>query len=779
MLAVGLGFNTALFAVMHDVLLAPLPYQAPDRLVMMWTGRYPDGQGVANSYADYAEWQRRSTSFSGMTAYNIALGTLTGDGDPEEIGGATVSPEFFQILGARLQLGRGIEPGDERVTDVRPIVISDTLWTRRFGRDPGILSRTLTLADRPRRIVGVMAPGYVQPEPFWGSEAEFWSPLTVSDAMRSNHAFGFLRVIARLKDGVELDAAAAEMDGIGRRLLEEFPSTGRRAVVVAPLARELTGDTRPMLWLFFGAIMLVLCLAIANVVNLTLARANARRAELAIRVALGASRARLVTQSIAESTLVGVLGGILGIGIAALGIRLLLPMAESAAPGLYASTVDGVVVLYALGLSTVVGALCGLLPAWRVGRARLTSNLRETKGTSGLEVTRARMWLVAIEAALAVPLLVGATLLGATLVNMQHVDPGFRGDRALQFRLTLAGARYDAAAARTRFLLDAERRLAALPGATAAGSVSSLPLGGLNNTGGSILYERADGTLAELSVGFRAATGGYFRALGVPVSRGRTFTDGPDDRGTVMINERAARTMWGDGDPLGRRIRFGSLKNQDPSNPWLTVVGVTGDLRHEALTRNPNEEIFQPYVENERATMTIVVGTANDPMSLAAPARELMRSLDSKIALVNLGPVSQFVHGQLARPRFTLLCATLLGVVGLALAACGTFAVLSLLVAQRTREIGIRMALGAAPLRVGALMMRESLGPAIVGCAVGGLASAWLNRALSSLLFGITPLDPRVFAAAFAVLALTAAAASWWPTRRAMRVDPLVALRTD
>jgi putative ABC transport system permease protein len=781
MLATGLGFNTALFSVVQAVLLKPLPYRQPDRIAMLWSGRHPDGAGVVTSYADFVDWTVRSRSFDGLATYNIAFGTITGDGDPEEVGGATVSPAFFDVLGARLQIGRGISSGDELigVDGVRPIVIADSLWQRRFGRDPSILNRTVTLSDRPRRIVGVMSPDFVQPEPFWDQKTEFWSPMLVSDEMRTNHGFGYLRVIGRLAPSVTMSQAAAEMDAIGRRMMDEYPSSTRQSIVLARIADELIGDTRPMLWVFFGAVSLVLFLAIANVANLTLARTNSRRTEFAIRVALGASRGRLVSQLLAESTLVGLAGGIAGLIVAAAGIRLLLPYAQSSAPGIETASLGPAVIGFAIALSMLTGLACGAVPAWRLARARLASSLRDSRGTSGLEVSRMRTWLVAGEMALAVPLLVGATLLTVTLVSMQRVDPGFDTSGVLQFRITMSGARYQTDQARARFLSDVERRLAALPGAVAAGSVSSLPLGGLNNTGGAIVYEKADGTLDQLSVGYRAASAGYFAALNVPVAQGRTFRDGPDDRDTVIVNERAARAMWGDRVALGQRLRFGSLRDPAQRGPWLTVVGVVGDVRHEALTREPSPEIFQPYSGNEWSTMTVALKTSRDPSALVSTVRELMRDVDPRLALVNLGPAGRFVEGQLARPRFSVACAIVLGTLGLVLAASGAFAVLSLLVAQRTREIGIRMALGAAPRRVGSLMMRESLGPALAGCAAGGLAAAWLTRTLTKLLFGVEPLDARVFSGVLIALAATAALASWWPARRAMRVDPSTALRAD
>jgi putative ABC transport system permease protein len=780
MLAIGLGFNTALFAVVHSVLLRPLPYVQPDRIVMAWTGRNPDGSGIVNSYADYLDWKAKSHSFTALAAFNISFGTLSGVGDPEEIGGATVSPEFFPALGAQMFMGRPIRPGDEliKLEEGRPIVIAYSLWKRRFSLDPGIIGRTITLANHPRRVVGIVGRDFIQPEPFWGELAEYWNPLAVTDQMRTQHGYHYLRVVGRLADGVSLDEARAEMDGIGRQLMKAYPQTNSQPVVLVPMADQLVGDTRPLLLLFLGAVTLVLSLAVANIVNLLFARANGRRAELAVRAALGASRGRLISQLVAESTMIGLTGGLMSLGFAEVGIRLLLAYGQVRAPGIEQTALDSVVVAFAIGLSALTGALCGIVPAFRVARARLSSSLSNMRGSTGLEVSRARTWLVAAEMALAVPLLVGAALLTETLVTMQRVDLGFDPAHALQFRVTLAGTRYETPAAKIALFNDLLGRLVA-PSTTSAGIVSSLPLGGLNNTGGSIVYEKSDGTLAELGVGFRVATSGYFASLGIPLRQGRLFSESEGDTDTVVINERAAHAIWGAASPLGRRVALGSAADEKGRGSWLTVIGVVGGVRHEALTEESRPEIFQPYRANPWSTMTVVVRSKGDPASVASLARAAVRAVDAGLPLVGLGPVATLIDGQLARPRFGVLCAGVFGALGLALAAFGTFAVLTLLVAQRTKEIGIRMTLGAAPGRVGWLILRQSLVPALAGCLAGGVAAAWLSGSLASQLFGVKPHDLPAFASAAGSLVLVALVASWWPARRAQHIDPVKALRSE
>lgn len=779
MLAVGLGFNTALFAVVHAVVLKPLPFADPARIVMLWTGRNPDGTGSVNSYPDFLDWKAQSTSFEQLAAYNISMANITEAGEPEEIGGATVSPEFFPVLGAQAMLGRTLEAADARVPldRARPVVIAHSLWTRRFGSDPSIVGRTIVLNDRRRLVVGVLTESFAQPEPFWGKTAEFWTPLNVTASMEQQRAFRYLRVIGRLKQGTTISTARSEMDGIGRRLMATYPALNSSSVVVADLHDELVGDTGPLLWMFLGAVSLVMLLAVANIVNLLLARANGRSAEFSIRAALGASRRRLISQLVCESTLIGLIGGVTGLGFAQASIMLLERYGAVSAPGIESTALDGPVLLFAAVMSALTGALCGVMPALRVARAKLVgSSVSEMRGSRGLAATRARRWLVAAEMALAVPLLVGAGLLAQTLVSMQRVDPGFDPQHALQFRVSLSSAQYDSSAKQIQFFDDLHQRLRAIPGVTSVGMVSSLPLGGLNNTGGSLEYRRTDGTVASTSVGYRAIAGDYFDTLGIRVVAGRKFNDG-GDQNAIIINEAAARQMWGNENALGRLVRLDASGGPDAN--WLTVVGVTASVRHESLTRGASPETFTPYRQNTWSTMTVTMRGDREPSAFAAEARAVVHALNPRMPVVNLGPVSQFIDGQLARPRFGVMCASVFGAIGLALAMFGTFAVLSLLVSQRTREIGIRMALGADRLRITAMIFGQSLLPALVGCVAGGMLAAWLARLLSSQLFGVSAQDPRTFAIAVGTLIAAAGVASWWPTRRATKINPIVALRQE
>ena len=470
MLGLGLGFNTALFAVVEAVLLRPLPYDRADRLVMLWTKRDPSSPGGVNSYPDYADWQRGSKSFSALAVYNLSFGTLTGAGDPEEINGTVVSPEYFDVMRVPIARGRGLQPGDDLmpIEAVRPIVLSHGLWARRFSADPSIVGRTITLAGRSRLVVGIVAPESEHPDPFWGANAEYWSPFFVSDEMRTARGSRYLRVIGRLADGVTLAAAQLEMDAIGRRLMESSPDPVRGSAVVVPLRGELVGDARPVVLVFLAATGLLLLLVVANVASLLLARLSHRRAELAIRAALGAGRGRLVWIVVAESLVLGVAGGLAGLLFAQVGLRLIQAYGPGNVFSLDDAQINLRVVLYAIVVTLATALVCSIAPALRLARGNAWSRLGDLRRTSGLEMSRRRTVLVAAEVALAVPLVLGAMLLGRTLIGLQHVDPGFDPSHVIQFRVNLPTARYDAATRRVNLFRSLVDRLEAMPGVSAA-----------------------------------------------------------------------------------------------------------------------------------------------------------------------------------------------------------------------------------------------------------------------------------------------------------------------
>ena len=777
MLALGLGFNTALFAVVEAVLLRPLPYAEADRVVLLWTGRSPDGARGVNSYPDFLDWRDTSRSFESLAAYNISFGTLTGRGDPEELHGSAVSPDFFKVLRIPLLHGQGLQPGDEHVGAAagRPIVLSHRLWVRRFGSDPAVVGKTIMFAEYPRRVVGVVAPEFQHPEPFWDSEAEYWTPMTETPEMLGERGARYLRVIGRLGRGITLEAARREMDDIGRRLMRDHPVTNSRSVVVEPIRDELVGDARTFVLVFLSATIIVLFLVIANVVSLLLARLSYRRTELAVRAALGARRTRLVGLVVAESVVLGLAGGIAGLAIAQAGLRLILAYGPDHVFSLQDAALNWRVLLFALAVALTTGLTCGLITALRLGGPGTWSRLGNTRNTSGVDVPARRAWLVGVEVALAVPLLFAAVLLVRTLVGLQGINPGFDASHAVQFRVNLPAASYDVPDRRREFFRAFLDRLRAIPGITAAGATSSVPLGGLNNTGGAIVYERLDGSLAEVGVATRAVTGGYFAALAVPLRQGRALTDEAADTAAVVVNESAARRLWPGENPIGRRLRYGTL-SQPGTAEWLTVIGVTGDVRHVALSRPADAEMFESYTANPWSTMTVVVRSERLD-DLRGSILTTLRELNPSLPLRDFALVQDIIDRQLKRPRFGAFSAMVLGGLGIVLAAAGTFAVLWLLVTQRLREIGIRMALGASPGAVARLVLQQSMRPAIFGVLMGALAAIWLGRGLEAMLFEVTARDPRTIGIAASGMLVVALLASWLPVRRAMRTDPVRALR--
>jgi len=475
--------------------------------------------------------------------------------------------------------------------------------------------------------------------------------------------------------------------------------------------------------------------------------------------------------------MLGLLAGIVGLGLATIGIPFVVRRAPVALPGLVAAGLNARVLLFSVGVSVLAGIACGLLPAWRVVRARLIGSLGASRGTSGLETTRARSWLVMAELALAMPLVVGALLLAQTLGNLQRVDPGFEPAGALSFRVTVSGDRYDEPEAIRDFFRALESSLRTLPGVSATGIVHSLPMGGLNNTGGTISGEPLEpAEPATVEGGFRMASAGYFDAMGIEFVHGSPFGDGPAAAGTAVVNERLARELWGDANPIGRQVRLG---DESSTSPWSTVVGVVRNVHHVRLTQPPDPELFLPFSSQPWTTMSVVV-RGSRPLSEYEPAiRTAVRDLDPRIAVVGMVPLSEIVAGGWARAEFGTLCAVLFATIGVLLATGGTFAVLSLLVAARRREIGIRLALGASPGRVQRFVLREAMRPALIGCAAGAAIALIAGNLLAASLFGVDPRDPVAFGLAVTALAAAAIVASWLPARRAMRVDPVSTLRGD
>ena len=773
-LALGIGANTAIFSVVNGVLLRPLAYSNPDRLVMIW-GHHEGIGHEAASLPDFLDWREQGTAFEGMAAVANTRFDVTGDGEPERIEAALTTANFFHVLGVTPALGRAFNPDEETSGRDRVVVLSHGFWERRFGSRADVVGRTITLSGLPYTVVGIAPAGFK-----FGNPSDLWAPLR-TDTTRGRRA-DFLAVVGRLGPGTTLDQAQAQMTTIGRALEAQYPesNTGWSPELVS-LKEQIVGGIRPALLIFMGAVGLVLLIACANVANLMLMRAAAREREMAIRAALGAGRKRIVRQMLTESLVISLLGGALGLLLAAWGMSALGAAQTGSIPRLEESGVDGRVLLFTLLLSIVTGLLFGLAPALRLVRGKTQASLREgARGASGgIGVHQLRGALVLAEVALALVLLVGAGLLIRSFDRLSQVNPGFDSHAVISAQVVLPRVRYAESASQLAFFDQLLQSARAMPGVESAALASDAPLSG----GGNYLSFEVAGRPQPSSSAVQDAevlvTGpDYFRTLRIPLRSGRVFATQDDARATkvAVINGAMARRYWPGGDPIGARITLG-----DPADSasWRTVVGVVGDVRQNALNDDPYPQLFLPLAQTPQRSMLLLARTTGDPAALAAPIRRAVVSLDSDLPVSDVRTLDDRLQQSIAQPRVSMLLLGLFALMALVLAAVGIYGVLSYTVTQRTRELGIRMALGAESNSVLKMVISQAMAPAIVGVLVG-LAGAWgATRLMSTLLFGVSATDPLTFAAVALFLLAVALVASWVPARRATRVDPLVALRAE
>jgi predicted permease len=767
-LALGIGANTAIFSAVSGVLLRPLPYPAPERLVAVW-GEHPGIGLEAASLPDFLDWRLGAPSFQHLAAHAPAIFNLTGEGDPERVSGVRTTANFFQTLGSGPAWGRAFEPGEDRGGANTVVVLSYGFWTRRMGANPAALGKTLSLDGVPHTIIGVAPADFL-----FHPEAEVWVPLAM-DEERGRRA-NFLEVVGRLDPGVTVEQAQAELGAVARRLQEQYPETNARwGAKLVPLQEELVGASRPALLVFMGAVGLVLLIACANVANLLLARSARRQRELAVRAALGASRGRLIRQMLTESVLMSLLGGALGLLLAAWGIDALQTPELRIVPGQVQVGVDEGVLIFTLVLSLVTGVLFGLAPALRLPGRNLDSTLRSgARGLTGVGVHQLRGLLVLGEVALALVLLVGAALLLRSFDRLQRVELGFNPEGVLTLHVLLPTTKYPSEPQRVAFFQQLTERVAAMPGVEAAGLTNAVPLGSGAPYNSFVIEGRVPEPNAVEDVEAFTVNAGYFRSLSIPLRAGRLFEsqDGPSAPGAAVINEAMARRYWPGRDPLGSRV---SLDGQN----WFTVVGIVGDIRHAALQKEPHAQFYVSFPQFPRRSMFLTVKTAGEPTDLVSALRGEVAALDPELPVANVATMEQRLGRAAAKPRVNVLLLGGFALVALVLAGIGIYGVISQTVAQRTREIGIRMALGARPEDVLRLMIRQGMSPALVGIALG-LVAAWASsRLLASLLYGISATDPLSFFAVPLFLAGVALLAAWLPARRATRVDPTEALRQE
>ncbi len=783
-LALGIGANTAIFSVVNGVLLRPLPYHEPDRLTFV-REIYGEGQQGTVSGPNFIDWRARNRAFERLAAHRVRWMTVLGDGDPEEVMTSFVTSDFFQVLGLSPAIGRAFLPGEDD-GEGTVAVISDGFWRTRFAGAPEVLGRTLTLSGKPYTVVGVAPRGLEYP-----GRSQVWVPAELGigrAAERSSHSFD---VLGRLRPGVTLEQAQSEMVAIARDLEREFPEENAgRSVTLVPLTVDTLGAVRPALLLLLGAAAFVLLIACANVANLFLARAASRQREIAVRSALGASRWRLGRQVLVEAMLLAGAGGLLGLLLASWGVDLLLALRPRGIPRLDEISLDGTALAFTLMVSLLVGAGFGLFPALTLSAHDPADSFRgEGRGSSeGRRRVRFRSALVVAQVSLALILLVGAALLVVTVRRLTLIEPGFEPDDAVTFQLPIAAAKYPDQARHTGFVQRIVAGLESVPQVLAAGAVFFLPLGS-GNVSGDFNFEGAPPAEPgrELYAGYRIVAGDFFAAMGVPVRRGRLL--GPEDRAgsppVALVNETLARRYLPGVDPIGKRLTFGDGTGDDTQ--YHEIVGVVADVRHQGLTVDPGPEIYVPYAQIApdlwnvftAIPLSVAVRSEADVESLAPALRASVRAIDPEQAVSQLRPAGELISDAVARQRFSMQLLLAFGGLALMLAAVGVYGVLAYTVSQRTREIGIRLALGARAASVRALVMRQGLVLTLAGVLLGLLCSVALGRLLAGLLYGVSPADPLVLGSVTLLLMAAAGFACLVPAVRATRVNPIDALRSE
>jgi putative ABC transport system permease protein len=783
MLALGIGVNAAVFSVVRTVLLKPLPYREPDRLVQIWeTNPLRNWTQATVAPANLLDWRARSRSFEGIAYYmgsdtkapGIADSTLTGAGEPERVRGLLVSANLFSVLGTPAAYGRTFNPEDELRGRNRVVVLSERFWQRRFARDPLVVGRRIDLNGVSFEVVGVMPRRFEVP----GAEADYWAPRLYDEAqlraMRRPHLF---RAVARLAPGVTIDQARGEMTQIMSDLEREYPNTNTKmGAGLGPLHDWFVGESREALVMLMAAVVTVLLIACANVAGLLLARATTRRRELAIRVALGAGRLRLFRQLLTEGLVLACGGATLGILFAQAAIGWLRRNGPASVPRFGQIAIDGWVLVFIVGMTVVTALAFGLAPAWQSVRAAPADTLQDgARGATGGGVTLRRV-LIAGEVALSVVLLVAAGLLVRSFIQLQGVDPGIQVPGGLSFRIAVPSQRYDTDAKVITFYSEALGRIRALSGVQAAGATVRLALEGYNWTGDLFIEGRPEVWGRELR--HKAITPGYLAAAGIPILTGRDF--GAEDTTTgqpvIIVNQTLARTYFQDVDPIGNRLAF---RQPSATTLWRTIVGVAADEKQDGLSAEVKPEVYDPYTQDSSNTMSLIVRTSGEPLAVLPAVRREIASLDGSIALYNIRTLEEVLETSLAEERFAMMVLSGFAFAALLLAAVGLYGVIAFAVSARTREIGVRLALGATRSAVLRMVVWDGLRVVLVGLVAGLGAALVMRRLMEAFLFQTASADPAVLMSVAGILSLTGAIASYIPAARAARVDPAISLRND
>lgn len=772
-LALGIGANSAIFSVLNTLLLRPLPYSDPDRLVVVWSVYRTNDKAYASA-ANFHDWKEQSQTFERLAAYDTERFNVGGGDQPEAVDGALVSADLFPLLGVKPVLGEPLRPEQEQQGQNRVALISNGLWLRRFGADKNVLGKTLTLDGNSYTVSGVMPANFNFPE-----KAELWIPLSFTPDEVKDRSYNHLSVIGRIKPGVSLRQAQTEMSTIANSLAQQYPeSNAERGIRLVTLQDDMVGDIRLALLMLIVAVGFVLLIACANITNLMLARALRRQKEIAIRTALGATRLRLARQLVTESLILSLLSGALGILLAFGGVEFLTRISPGTIPRLGEISVDLRVVGFTVIISLLTGLIFGLAPALHASKPDLHNTLKEGKGMSGSGTgrQRARRWLIITEMALALVLLIGAGLLIKSFFKLSGVEPGFNPSNTLTMAVTLFPPKYKTRADLSSFYTQLLQRIETVPGVQSAGATSHLPFSGRDygldfNIVGHPLVSPGETMAAR----YRVISLNYLRTMEIPLLKGRDFTesDRREAPPVVLINETLAHRYFPNEDPLGK------LLNLEGYEAPREIVGVIGSVKHVKLDTEAKPEIYAPQMQAPQPTMTIVVRTTSDPLSFVNAMRSQVTAVDKDQPVYDVKTMDQYLSESVAQPRFRTMLLAIFAAVALILATIGIYGLISHSVNHRMQELGIRIALGAKPRDLFKLVVGQGLLLAIEGIVIGLIASIFLTRIISALLFGVSSTDPITFIGIPLLLIGVAFVASYLPARKAMKVDPIVALRSE
>src|SRR5436190_863013 len=785
-LALGIGANSAIFSVVDTLLLRPLPFQNPDQIVMVWARYVNDGgsfrDGV-HSFPDYTDLRDQSHSFSALAAYTRTGGTLAQAEDAQYMEGVAITPEIYDVLGVPPLLGRGFTQEEAKNDADRVVLLTYPLWQRAFGGDPRILGQQINLSGRSITVIGVMPPEWKFPVA--DEKIDYVIPLQYLTASTlNNRGAHFLSVVGRLKPGVHPSQAEAELTAIAGRLSKQYPDTNLNftGTAVVTLHSDVVGNVRPALFILLGAVALVLLIACANVANLLLARAASRSREIAIRTALGASRKRIVRQLLCESLLLALLGGAAGLLLASWGVDLLGAAGQQGLPHLGKIKVNLIVGAFTFALAIGSTVIFGLIPALQVSRPSVNESLQQgAKGsTGGLHTNRLRAFLVVSQVSLSLLLLAGAGLLIKSFFNLRAADPGFDPQRLMTMSMTLPRVRYPELDQQIRTHDAIMEKIAAIPGVESAGGANPLPLSN-NVSNRSFMVSGADPLPRgnHPGAGYLIVKPDYFKAMKIRVLSGRAFTraDTRESPLVVMINEAFVRKHFPDRNPIGQQVMIDQEGNRAPP---AEVVGVVGNTRHDSLAGEPGPELYVPFAQDPTRTLDVVLRVGSTNLGgLPADVKRAVHEIDKDLFVPQLRPMTALLTTQLAQPRFNMMLLAVFACVAMILAAIGIYGVIAYSVTQRTREIGIRMALGAQRTQMLGMVLRQSVTLVAIGIVLGFLVALGATRVMATLLYGVSANDVSTYAIVIFVLSAAALLASYIPARRAMKVDPMVALRYE